>query len=127
MIRVVYDGLYSLSVEGHAGQAPAGKDIVCAGVSTLLYSLAQMLAMHEDQCLQLDLHVESGSGYVTVEPSLFFEATCQGAFEAIVCGLYELAKDYPDYVSFVLNDEIMDSPPEAADGFADPKRQEDTV
>ena len=36
------DGMV-LSAEGHAGMAPRGRDIVCAGVSALLYGFAAYL------------------------------------------------------------------------------------
>ena len=41
MIEVIYDrDVPSISASGHAGYAPAGQDIVCAGVSALLETLA---------------------------------------------------------------------------------------
>ena len=52
MIKVNYtelDGPYGpamrLEAAGHAGYAPAGQDIVCAGVSTLMQALVSLLAM----------------------------------------------------------------------------------
>ena len=51
MIKVNYtelDGPYGpamrLEAAGHAGYAPAGQDIVCAGVSTLMQALVSLLA-----------------------------------------------------------------------------------
>jgi len=55
MIKVNYtelDGPYGpamrLEAEGHAGYAPAGQDIVCAGVSTLMQALVSLLAGEEN-------------------------------------------------------------------------------
>ena len=42
MIRVRFDGA-QMTVSGHAGYAPAGRDIVCAAVSALVYALAGYL------------------------------------------------------------------------------------
>ena len=39
MILVFYDGGTTLNVYGHANTAPAGKDLVCAGVSALVLTL----------------------------------------------------------------------------------------
>ena len=40
MIEVRYDpDRLRLSINGHSGYAPIGQDIVCAGVSTLIYTL----------------------------------------------------------------------------------------
>ena len=51
MIKVCYselDGPKGLSLRleaaGHAGYAPAGQDIVCAGASTLMQALVYLLA-----------------------------------------------------------------------------------
>ena len=54
MIKVCYselDGPKGLSLRleaaGHAGYAPAGQDIVCAGASTLMQALVYLLAGEE--------------------------------------------------------------------------------
>ena len=51
MIRVIYSELdgpegltLRLEASGHAGYAPAGQDIVCAGASTLMQALVSLLA-----------------------------------------------------------------------------------
>ena len=44
MIRALYDRqAMRISVTGHAGYAPHGQDIVCAGASTLYYTLRAAL------------------------------------------------------------------------------------
>ena len=55
MIRVNYTEMDSaggptlrLEARGHAGYAPAGQDIVCAGASTLMQTLAYLLAGEEN-------------------------------------------------------------------------------
>ena len=57
MIKVCYselDGPKGLSLRleaaGHAGYAPAGQDIVCAGASTLMQALVYLLAGEESAC-----------------------------------------------------------------------------
>ena len=51
MIRVIYSELdgpegltLRLEASGHAGYAPAGQDIVCAGASTLMQTLCALMA-----------------------------------------------------------------------------------
>ncbi len=53
MIQICYsemDGPHGptcrLEAAGHAGYAPAGQDIVCAGASLMMQSLAALLAGH---------------------------------------------------------------------------------
>ena len=48
MIKIIYvadpeGGKLTMRAEGHAGYAPAGQDIVCAAVSSVLYTLAGLL------------------------------------------------------------------------------------
>ena len=48
MIRVRYEwdeevGRLHLSIRGHAGSAPAGRDLVCAGASMLAYTALEVL------------------------------------------------------------------------------------
>ena len=52
MIKVTYTELdgpsgptLRLEAAGHAGYAPAGQDIVCAGASTLMQTLVYLLAL----------------------------------------------------------------------------------
>ena len=54
MIRVIYSELdgpegltLRLEASGHAGYAPAGQDIVCAGASTPMQALVSLLAGEE--------------------------------------------------------------------------------
>lgn len=104
MIHVTYDGKYTLSLIGHAGQAPAGQDIVCAGASALIYSLSKMLQRHKDECLRLEILVENGNGSIAVQPSLAFANGCQRAFETVLCGFEEIAEQYPDYITLHRSD-----------------------
>lgn len=98
MIHVTYDGNYALTVVGHAGQAPAGQDIVCAGVSALVGSLAKMLQQNRDQCQRLGILLEQGCGRITVQPSSEFEEGCRRAFETVLCGLEQIVEQYPSYI-----------------------------
>jgi uncharacterized protein YsxB (DUF464 family) len=52
MIRGVYEekgATLTLTVTGHAGFAPMGQDLVCAGVSALVYALARTVRDWEGQ------------------------------------------------------------------------------
>ena len=98
MIHVTYDGAYSLTMEGHAGQALIGHDIVCAGASMLICSLAKMLERHKKECTFLDISVESGYGHISAQPSIAFAEGCRSAFETALCGYEELAHHYPSFI-----------------------------
>ena len=100
MIAVLRNGTYEISVLGHAGQAPKGQDIVCAGASALLYSLAAMLRGHSEDCLELEISLESGAGRVKATPTVAFANACLSAFEVVLRGFELLAKQYPGYIRF---------------------------
>ena len=65
-----------LEASGHAGYAPAGQDIVCAGASTLMQTLCALLAAAPQK------------------------PWVEGAFEFAKAGFALLAERYPDHVRF---------------------------
>ena len=88
-----------LRVRGHALYAPEGQDIVCAAVSTLVYTLAQNLALtlcDGDYTAQL----EDGDAYIEARPPAELAVSCQRIFMVIVNGLNLLANQYGQYVWF---------------------------
>lgn len=52
-----------LVVKGHAGTAPCGKDIVCAGVSAITLTLLRGL----EEIARMEVETTIDSGYVSVE------------------------------------------------------------
>lgn len=89
-----------LTVEGHAGYADKGEDIVCAGVSALaetaVIGLRQVAGVKPAVTRQdgyLDLRLPAG----TPEPTA---AAAQTVLQTIIAGLRDLARSYPEYVEF---------------------------
>ena len=87
-----------LVASGHAGYAPAGQDIVCAGASTLMQTLCALLAGEEG--------TKSGAWDEPDGPRLAVTAAApqkpwvEGAFEFAKAGFALLAERYPDHVRF---------------------------
>ena len=87
-----------LEASGHAGYAPAGQDIVCAGASTLMQTLCALLAGEEG--------TKSGAWDEPDGPRLAVTASApqkpwvEGAFEFAKAGFALLAERYPDHVRF---------------------------
>ena len=83
---------------GHAEHGAIGHDIVCAGVSALLYSLAGYL---EEQCKKHPMsHVE-----MTEAPGRLYLRTRQvqedeTAFAVIAAGVRLIERAFPESVSF---------------------------
>ena len=105
MMKVCYselDGPEGLSCRleaaGHAGFAPAGQDIVCAGASTLMQALVYLLAGEENA--HADAWEEPDGPRLAVQADAPCAAWVQGAFELAKAGFALLAERYPDNVHF---------------------------
>ena len=80
-----------LKVEGHAGYAEEGKDIVCAAVSILLHTLISAL----EQSGALMYHeVDKGDALVLADGG-----AVGGIFETVLCGYQFLARECPEYIT----------------------------
>ncbi len=91
-----------LTVEGHAGYAPKGQDIVCAAVSMLVQALAGGLARLDENRLfdfAVDGTPDSGCAGITAVPTNQGWERVYGMFQMALTGFYLLGKAYPDYVS----------------------------
>lgn len=84
MIRVRFDGA-QVTVSGHAGYAPAGRDIVCAAVSALVYALAGYLE-ETGQAERVDIR----RGFADIRGT--------AALALVRCGVEQLAQAYPGCV-----------------------------
>lgn len=98
MIRVYYtrgEGRHELTINGHAGYAEHGKDIVCAGVSAIVFALLGWMEHNEDEIDDLeDLIAEDGQVYIACTGNDKLET----AFQVAVLGLIQIARAHPDYV-----------------------------
>ena len=105
MIRVNYTEMDSaggptlrLEARGHAGYAPAGQDIVCAGASTLMQTLAYLLAGEENA--HSDVWDEEDGPRLAVAAGAPRSPWVEGAFAFAKAGFALLAERYPDHVRF---------------------------
>jgi uncharacterized protein YsxB (DUF464 family) len=83
----------SLTVKGHSGYADRGNDIVCAGVSAL--TQAAILGLRH---YGVDMDVSMSHGEMTVQINKNDEDVVKPIFTAMVAGLKEIAKQYPENV-----------------------------
>lgn len=105
MIKVIYSELdgpdgqtLRLEASGHAGYAPAGQDIVCAGASTLMQALVSLLAGEETAHSDAWDEPEGPRLAVTADPPQ--ETWVEGAFELAKAGFALLAERYPEHLRF---------------------------
>lgn len=101
MIEISYDGVCRLCVRGHAGQAPVGQDIVCAGVSALTVALAESAELRRKKCISLDIMVEKGNAHIFAVPRAEHAPELMAVFDTAVCGLRHIERAYPEYLTFI--------------------------
>jgi uncharacterized protein YsxB (DUF464 family) len=85
-----------ITIEGHAGYAPRGQDIVCAGISTLVQTLVQSF---EDLCTdEITYHLKPG--WVEIKHGEL-SAKAQVLVTSFFIGVYMIAERYPDHVKVI--------------------------
>lgn len=103
MIDVMYyRGFHRVVVKGHAGSAEIGRDLVCAGVSALVLTLAaNVRRMEENGCTRHTIvTVDSGDAEIQVEPKAAFRLSIMQILDAICAGFEVLAREYPEYLRY---------------------------
>ena len=105
MMKVVYSEMDTpagiscrLEAAGHAGYAPAGQDIVCAGASTVMQGLVCLLAGEESA--RSDAFDEPDGPRLAVQADAPCAEWVQGAFELAKACFALLAEHYPENVRF---------------------------
>lgn len=92
---------YSLSLDGHAGYAPVGQDIVCSAVSILLFTLAN--ALSDSGAEDLEVSLEPGDSYIGCTAS-YADIEIDTLFKFAVIGLELLEEQYPENVEILSED-----------------------
>ncbi len=95
MITAVYvkaPDVVGLSIQGHAGAAPRGQDIVCAAVSGIVESLRLYISRFPE-CSAND----DGDVLTLAAPATFLQS-----FDAASMGLMALSEQFPENVHFAL-------------------------
>ena len=78
-----------LQLRGHAGFAPAGQDVVCAGISSLFGALA-MHPMTQDMRIEHDWKI--------LQPVQGAEDVMRPYYKMIVEAMADIAHQHPNYV-----------------------------
>ena len=104
MLKVTFeekDGTLSLKLEGHAGQADIGHDIVCSSCSILAYTVAQIVkdyAVEGKLKAEPIIKLESGDSVISCKPKKNACAELQYAYYVAKVGYILLAHNYPQFV-----------------------------
>lgn len=98
MIVVRYDrGRCRLRLFGHAGSGRKGEDLVCAGASTLAYTLAASVSALEQagKAEQVKILLEPGCADIACVPR---DPAVLAAYDTVYRGFGLLAKNFRKYV-----------------------------
>ena len=91
------DAYTGFRIEGHAGYAEAGEDIVCAGVSVLAINFINSVDTFTDDKFIVDS--DENGGFInfrfTVDPS----KKSQLLIKSLVLGLSDLQRENKDFIS----------------------------
>lgn len=82
-----------IMISGHAGYAPTGSDIVCAGVTALTQELIRSMEGLTDDRIETDI----GSGMASIQ---YGDLSEKGKLliNSFFIGICMIAEEFPDYV-----------------------------
>ena len=106
MIQVTYYRRYNrLTVQGHAHSGEPGHDLVCAGVSTLVYTLAANVSnlQANGHARNVSMKLEPGDAQISFTVRVGANAIVTRIFEAVCVGFEILARDYPEFISYEIH------------------------
>jgi uncharacterized protein YsxB (DUF464 family) len=87
-----------LDAEGHAGYAPAGRDIVCAGISAVTMALLNYLMEEERKGflkVKWSMNEKSGAIRIRAKPYAAHWTGTLACYRMAVIGLRAIAENYP--------------------------------
>ena len=93
---------YSVFITGHAGLADYGSDLLCAGASTLAYTLAGFVQRNAGSMQKKpSIVLESVNAAIKCAPRRGFSRECSAVYNAISAMFSELSKKYPKNLKFL--------------------------
>ena len=105
MIQVIYYRNYNrVTIQGHAHSGEPGHDLVCAGASTLAYTLAANVGNMERNGLvrEVVVRLEPGDAEISCRPRSS-KALVSRLFESVCVGFELLAMENPQYISYEIH------------------------
>lgn len=107
MVKVTFvekDNRITMKIEGHAGQAEKGHDIVCSACSILAYTVAQLVkTAHATKDLKAPpvIDLKNGDALISCEPWEHAYPTILSIYMYAEVGYKLLAHTYPQYVDLI--------------------------
>lgn len=98
-MKIGEDGTCEIHAKGHANYAERGKDIVCASVSILIYTLIESID-EKDLSAPAVIEIREGETLIRVKPKSENKGKICAVFEVIANGFELLQKKFPENVKF---------------------------
>ena len=100
MTRIVYEpARLLLRMEGHAGAAGPGEDLICAALSMLGMTLERRVTELAEHCFP-SVSRAPGKLLIACSPDEEGLGQCRECFETVAAGLALLAAEKPEFVRF---------------------------
>lgn len=103
MIQVKYNRFYNkLTMNGHAGSAPIGHDLVCSAASILAHTLAANVGNMADagMCRNVVNDIREGEARIGCTAVRGSERVVANTFQSVCVGFEILASKFPENISF---------------------------
>lgn len=103
MIEITYHRRHHrLTATGHAGSDRPGHDLVCAGVSALVLTMASNVAslVTQDNVRRHVLRVKEGDAWVSCVPAPKMQEVVTLIFDTVCSGFELLQTLYPEYIRY---------------------------
>lgn len=103
MTKIKWSGTvdtFNISVSGHTGYDKNGKDIVCAGISTISCMLLNELKRMKTRGRILKLKTETKDGYFSADCAFDIKKAyeCRQVIDVLLRGYEGIAETYPGYI-----------------------------
>ena len=96
MINIKFNpNTFTLDITGHAGHGEKGEDIVCSAISTLFYTLGEVLYESREMLAEDIIFSDGdGNGHLSCKPKAKYEANVSLIYWTILTGFDLVAKNY---------------------------------
>jgi uncharacterized protein YsxB (DUF464 family) len=100
--------LFSLSVTGHTGFDEAGKDILCASISTLVQTAGQGIKKFVTKDVILDMNVKQPRFFIRLPDNLSEQQYLQAELILNTCilGINDLRSGYQNYIKVEVKNNV---------------------
>lgn len=106
MTEIIFDNKnLKVTIKGHAMSDEKGKDLICAAVSALTYTLAENIKAYSGLIDEIKAHIRLDEGDAEISVTEYPEdigSILRTTFTTICVGFNKLARTYPKNIKYTL-------------------------